>query len=157
MKFTLKIVLFLAFFSTSLFSQTIFEFLKLDASPRTAALAGSFVAGSDDPNIIFYNPAGIKTLSLTPVSFSYTKHILDVNMASLSASYEFEGIGRFGAGIQYINYGTFNEMTDDAIKTGEFHVADFAFTLGYANQLDENFFYGINAKFIYSGIQSTLR
>jgi hypothetical protein len=28
-----------------------------------------------------------------------------------------------------------------------------AFTLGYGNQLDENFFYGVNAKFIYSGIE----
>jgi hypothetical protein len=153
MKFTLKICLFLAFFSVSTFSQTVFEFLKLDASPRTAALAGSFVAGSEDPNIIFYNPAGISTLKATPVSFSYIKHLLDVNMAVLSASHNFEGIGRFGAGIQYINYGSFNEMSDDGIKTGEFRVADFALTLGYANQFDSNFYYGVNAKFIYSGIQ----
>lgn len=153
MKFALKICLFLAFFSVSTYSQTVFEFLKLDASPRTASLAGSFVAGSEDPNIIFYNPAGIQTLKEIPISFSFVKHLLDVNMATLSASYEVEGIGRFGAGIQYINYGSFNEMTEDGIKTGEFHVADFAFTLGYANKLDENFFYGANAKFIYSGIQ----
>jgi hypothetical protein len=153
MKFAGKICLFLAFLSVSTSAQTVFEFLKLDASPRTAALAGSFVAGSEDPNIIFYNPAGITTLKETPVSFSYINHLLDVNMAVLSASYNFEGIGRFGAGIQYINYGSFNEMSDDGIKTGEFRVADFALTLGYANQFDSNFFYGVNAKFIYSGIQ----
>lgn len=153
MKFTGKICLFLAFLSVSTSAQTVFEFLKLDASPRTAALAGSFVAGSEDPNIIFYNPAGITTLKETPVSFSYIKHLMDVNMAVLSASYNFEGIGRFGAGIQYINYGSFNEMSDDGIKTGEFRVADFALTLGYANQFDSNFYYGVNAKFIYSGIQ----
>jgi len=153
MKFAFKICLFLAFFTATAFSQTAYEFLKLDASPRTAAIAGSFVAGSEDPNVIFYNPAGIGTLKEIPVSFSFVKHILDVNMAALSASYEVAGIGRFGAGIQYINYGSFNEMTEDAVKTGEFNVADFAFTLGYSNKLDENFFYGANIKFIYSGIQ----
>ena len=153
MKFALKICLFLAFFTLSTNAQTVFEFLKLDASPRTAALAGSFVAGNDDPNVIFYNPAGIAGLKETPVSFSFVKHLLDVNMAALSGSYNFDGIGRFGAGIQYINYGSFNEITEDGIKTGEFKVADFAMTLGYSNFLDSNFSYGVNAKFIYSGIQ----
>lgn len=153
MKFALKICLFLAFFSVSTFAQTVFEFLKLDTSPRTAALAGSFVAGSEDPNIIFYNPAGINTLKETPVSFSYINHLLDVNMAVLSASYNFEGIGRFGAGVQYINYGSFNEMTEDGVKTGEFNASDFAFTLGYSNQFADNFSYGVNTKFIYSGLQ----
>ena len=153
MKLIPKIFLFLAVFTSSLFCQTVFEFLKLDTSPRTAAMAGSFVAGSEDPNIIFYNPAGIRTLKETPISFSYVSHLLDVNMASLSASYEFKGIGRFGAAIQYVNYGKFNEMTEDGIKTGEFNVSDFALTIGYANNLDSNFSYGINTKFIYSGIQ----
>ena len=153
MKFTLKICLFLAFLNVSSYSQTVFEFLKLDASPRAAALAGSFVAGSEDPNIIFYNPAGIGTLKEIPVSFSYIKHLLDVKMASLSGSYEFQGIGRFGLGIQYISYGSFNEMSEDGVKTGEFTAGDYAFTLGYSNSLDENFYYGVNAKFIFSGLQ----
>ncbi len=153
MKLTLKICLFLSFFAVSTHGQTLFEFLKVDASPRSASLAGSFVAASEDPNIIFYNPAGIATLKDIPVSFSYIKYLMDVNMAALAASYDFKGIGRFGAGVQYINYGSFNEMSEDGIKTGEFHVADFAFTLGYSNILDSNFSYGVNAKFIYSGIQ----
>lgn len=153
MKFALKICLFLAFFASYTSAQTVFEFLKLDPSPRTASLAGSFVAGNEDPNVIFYNPAGIATLKETPVSFSFVKHLLDVNMAALSASHNIEGLGRFGAGIQYINYGSFNEVTEDGIKTGEFRVADFAMTLGYSNFLDSNFTYGVNAKFIYSGIQ----
>ena len=38
-------------------------------------------------------------------------------------------------------------------KTDEFGAGEVAFILGYANQLDENFYYGANAKFIYSGIE----
>ena len=65
-------------------------------SARAAALGGTFVSNHDDPNIIFYNPAGINLLSDNPVSFSFVKHLLDINLASLSYSTEFEGIGRFG-------------------------------------------------------------
>jgi hypothetical protein len=112
------------------------------------------VANTDDPNVIFYNPAGISTLTENPVSFSFVKHLLDINSAALSYSQEFEGIGRFGGAIQYINYGTFEGATPDGIKTGEFGAGEIAAIIGYSNQLDENFYYGANIKFIYSGIEN---
>ena len=77
---------------------------------------------------------------------------MDINLASLSYSTEFEDIGRFGAAIKYINYGSFDGADEFGNKTGTFGAGEFAFVLGYANQLDENFYYGANAKFIYSGI-----
>jgi hypothetical protein len=133
------------------FAQT-FNFLRVDQSPRAAALAGSFVSNSDDPNVIFYNPAGINNLTSSPISFSFVKHLLDINSASLSYSKEFEGIGRFGAGILYTNYGNFPKTNVDGVETGEFGAADFAAIVGYSNLLDNNFSYGVNIKFIYSGI-----
>ncbi|MCF8241404.1 MAG: type IX secretion system protein PorQ [Melioribacteraceae bacterium] len=152
MKNAKYLILLLTITWTSISAQSTFEFLRLDMSPRTAAIAGSFVAGDDDPNVIFYNPAGIKMLKETPVSFSFLKHLLDINSAGLSMSREFEGIGRFGAGIQYINYGTFTEANEHGQRTGEFGASEFALSVGYANELDENFYYGANIKFIYSGI-----
>ncbi len=133
-------------------AQNIYEFLRLDNSPRAAALAGSFVANGDDPNVMFYNPAGIKALQNKPASFSFLKHLEDINSASLVYSQEINDWGRFAAGIQYINYGNFIEADQFANKLGEFGAGDLALTLGYANQLDENFFYGVNVKFIYSSI-----
>ena len=151
MKKIVQIILLLTL-TTSIFAQETFNFLRLDHSPRAAALAGSFVANNDDPNVMFYNPAGISFLKEKPISFSYLFHLLDINSASVSYSQEFEGIGRFAAGIQYINYGTFDEATIDGIKTGEFGAGELAMLVGYANELDDNFFYGANVKFIYSGI-----
>jgi len=58
-------------------SQSVFDFLRMDVSPRAAALAGAFVANTDDPNLIFYNPAGLNLLTGQQVSFSYLKHLLD--------------------------------------------------------------------------------
>lgn len=135
-------------------AQSSFEFLRLDTSPRAAALAGSFVSNGDDPNVMFYNPAGINLLNGIPVSFSFLKHLMDINSASVSFSKEFEGLGRFAAGVQYINYGTFTRADKDGVKLGNFGAGDFALLLGYGNQLDNNFYYGANIKFIYSSIES---
>lgn len=147
-----KILILLLIISTSLFAQETFNFLRLDQSPRAAALAGSFVSNTDDPNVIFYNPAGISYLEKRPISFSYVMHLLDINSAAISYSQEFEGIGRFAAGVQYINYGSFSETNPSGTITGEFGASELAMVVGYSNELDKNFYYGVNIKFIYSGI-----
>lgn len=149
-----KFFVFLCAFilSSTISAQSTYEFLKLDTSPRAAAVAGSFVSNNDDPNVIFYNPAGINLLTGTPVSFSFLKHLLDINSASITFSKEFEGIGRLAAGIQYINYGTFTKADASGTKLGEFSAGEMALLIGYGNQLDNNFYYGANLKLIYSSI-----
>lgn len=149
----MKKIFVLVLFSVSILSaQSAYEFLRLDMSPRAAAVAGSFVANNDDPNVMFYNPAGINLLQGTPVSFSFLKHLEDVNSASLAASKEFDGIGNFSAAIQYISYGSFVKADAQGNNLGEFSAGDMAVIVGYGNQLDANFYYGANVKLIYSKI-----
>jgi hypothetical protein len=155
----MKVAAYFLFFITILipsisYSQNTYEFLRLDMSARAGALGGSFVSNNDDPDVIFYNPAGIQLLEESPVSFSFVKHLLDINLASLSYSTEYEGLGRFGAAIKYINYGTFTEADEFGNRGGEFGAGEVVFVLGYANELDQDFYYGVNAKFIYSGIEN---
>jgi hypothetical protein len=139
--------------TSSLTAQETFNFLRLDQSPRAAALAGSFVANNDDPNVMFYNPAGINYLQARPVSFSFVKHLLDINSASIAYSQEIKDIGRFAAGIQYINYGSFQGADEFGTKTTKFGAGELAAIIGYGNQLDKNFYYGVNLKFIFSSIE----
>ncbi|MCU0364828.1 MAG: PorV/PorQ family protein [Ignavibacteriaceae bacterium] len=80
------------------------------------------------------------------------KKILDINLFSLAYSTEFENIGRFGTAIKYINYGSFDEADEFGNRTGEFSAGELAFILGYTNEFSENFYYGANAKVIYSSI-----
>jgi hypothetical protein len=144
--------LFFLFLTKISFGQHIYEFLRLDNSARAGALAGSFVANNDDANVIFFNPAGLGLLNDNPISFSYLKHLLDINLTSLAYSTEIEGIGRVGAAVKYINYGDFQAATENGEKTGNFSAGDVVFILGYSNTLDKNFYYGINGKVIYSSI-----
>ena len=136
----------------SLFGQNTYEFLNLDMSARAASLGGSYVTNGDDPNVIFYNPAGLEMITGTPVSFSFVKHVLDINLASLAYSTDLKNVGRVGAAIEYINYGTFTQADEFGNKTGTFGAGEVAALFGYSNQLDQNFYYGTNLKLIYSKI-----
>jgi hypothetical protein len=153
MKYKLALTFFfILLLNNFIFSQNTYDFLRLDMSARAAALGGSFVSNTDDPNVIFYNPAGLETLTGSPVSFSFFKYILDINLASITYSTEIENIGRFAAGIKYANYGRFTEADEFGNVLGEYGAGDVAFIVGYSNSLESNFYYGINAKFIYSNI-----
>lgn len=136
----------------TIYSQEVYRFLNLDSSPRAASLAGSYVANNDDPNVIFYNPAGIFNGISDQISFSYISHLADINSASASYIKEFESIGSVGFGVQYVGYGSFKEADQFGNVTGSFNATDIAFTFSYSNMLDENFNYGVSTKFIYSGI-----
>ncbi len=149
-----KTLIILLFISSIIFSQSTYNFLRVDNSPRAAALAGSVVASNDDVNSVFYNPAGINLLKATPVSFSFLKHLEGINSFSLAASRNFNNWGRFSAGIQFVDYGNFTKADQFGNKLGEFGASDFALTLGYGNSLDKNFYYGVNLRFIYSGIDN---
>jgi hypothetical protein len=151
MKIISGLILAFIFISTAN-AQNTYEFLRLDMNARTAALGGSFVSGNDDANIVFYNPAGLSLLNDNPVSFSFLSHLLDINSASLAYSGEIQNLGRFAAAIKYINYGEFEGKDEFGAETGEFSANEAAFIIGYSNQLDANFYYGVNFKFIYSGI-----
>jgi len=131
---------------------TTYDFLRLDMSARAAGLGGSFVTNNDDVDVIFFNPAGLGFLEKDPVSFSFVKHLMDINLFSVTYSTEFENIGRFGAGVQYINYGTFDEADENGNITGEFGAGELAFLLSYTNKFMANFYYGATGKFIYSSI-----
>ncbi len=146
------LVLMLIFAIGDSFGQSTYNFLKLDVSARAAALGGSFVSNNDDPDVIFYNPAGIGLLKENPASFSFTKYLLDINMASLSYSTNLKNIGRIGAGVKYINYGSFPKTDESGNVLGSYGAQEVAFIAGYSNLLDKNFYYGANAKFIFSNI-----
>jgi hypothetical protein len=146
--------LFIVFILTASFTfgQNTYDFLNVDMSARAASLGGSFVTNNDDVDVLFYNPAGMSFLEKNPVSFSFVKHLMDINLFSLAYSTEFENIGRFGSAIKYINYGSFDEADEFGNRTGEFSAGELAFILGYTNEFSENFYYGANAKVIYSSI-----
>jgi hypothetical protein len=130
--------------------QNTYDFLKLNVDARSSSMAGSFVSVENDVNTIFYNPAGLATLEKKQASVGFFKYLMDINSGNASYSQKYKDIGYIGAGIRYINYGTFDKYDENFQNIGTFGASDIALSLGYANIYKENFKYGANAKFIYS-------
>jgi hypothetical protein len=155
--YTVKHILYILIISgctaTPIFAQQgPYNFLLVDVSARAAALNGSFIAMKDDPNVIFYNPASIGTLSIPKISVSYVNHLMDVNAGTLSYGQNIEGVGSVGAGVIYMNYGSFNRTDELMNVLGTFGAADLALVAGIAAHYDDDILVGINAKYIYSSI-----
>jgi hypothetical protein len=132
--------------------QGMYDFLRTDVNARAAALNGSFVSMKDDPNVLFYNPAALGTLSRPKVSASYMDHLMDVNMGSLSFAQYINGIGNIGGGITYINYGSFVRTDENLNDLGTFGAKEVAFVAGIAGHYDSDVLFGVNIKYIYSSI-----
>jgi len=80
-------------------------FSKLPVSARAVTLGGSLVSFSDDPNVVFYNPAGIAALKTLSISTSYTQlftGISDDRLSYISGSAvaNLGLVGNLGVGIR---------------------------------------------------------
>jgi hypothetical protein len=133
-------------------TNTTYDFLKLDVSARANALAGSYVSATNDVNTIFYNPAGLSTLKETQAAAGFYKYLLDINAGIISYGQRYNDAGYIGGAIRYINYGSFEKYDEESNNIGTFSANEIAISLGYANATESNFHYGVNLKFIYSGI-----
>jgi len=84
----------------------------------------------------------------------FFKHVLDINSGNLAYARPFPGIGTFGLGITYFDYGKFDRATETGEKTGEFGASDFLVTASGAKQVHEGVFLGASLKFLNSTIDS---
>jgi hypothetical protein len=146
------VLLMLAFSASSAQRKGTFDFLRLDMNARAAGLYGSFVSMTDDPNLLLYNPSALATLTQPSASAGFLKHLLDVNAGSVTYAQEIEDLGTFGAGIVFIDYGSF-ERTDESMNVlGTFSAQEFAVVVGWGGAVAENTFAGASLEFIHSSI-----
>lgn len=129
-----------------------YQFLQYDVSARASAMSGSFVSMRDDPSGIFYNPATIGTLLSPVAAFGYTSHLLDIKGGFAAYTQDVASIGVVGIGVNYIDFGTFNRTDAVANNLGTFGAGDMALSVSLARPFEENLFYGVTAKYIYSSI-----
>lgn len=148
------VIFTILFIPITLFSgeRPTYQFLQNDVGARSSGMAGSFVSITGDPAGVFYNPASIGTASSPLASFGYTSHLLDFKSGFAAYTQEFEEIGVVGIGVNYFSFGSFEGVNDQGIQTGTFTAGDMAISLSLARQFQENLYYGITGKFIYSSI-----
>ncbi len=129
---------------------TPFNFLRYISNARAAGLSGSFVSVADDPGAVFYNPATISTVTDKNVSFTFLKHVLDINSGNIAYVHNDSDYGTFAGTIAYTSYGSFDYRDADGNRFGgSFGANDLMFGVSYSNILDTNLYYGVTMKFAY--------
>jgi hypothetical protein len=138
----------------------VFDFLDIITNPRSAAMGNSGVSIKNDPNGLFANPATISTLARADssaaeraLSVGFTKYILDINEGYLSYVQSLpDSSGTIGAGVQFMDYGTFQGYNMQGLPTGTFGAEDVALSVAYSNIARHDIHYGVTVKFISSNL-----
>jgi len=131
-----------------------YAFLRTSVGARPSAMASSFVAMSDDPHCIFYNPAGIGNVEKRTAAFGYLNHILDIQ--NFAGAYVMPlRQARVGFGVQYTSYGEFQRMNEFGQELGTFSSSSAVIYLSYAQtRADKRLQLGANVKYIRSELDN---
>ena len=135
--------------------ETTYSFLGLANAARVAALGGEVVSlRDDDINLVFHNPALLSSEMHNNLSLNYVNYFAGVNYGYASYAYSAGDIGNFGAGMHYVNYGTFDRTDELGNIQGTFKASEYALNLFYSRGfLDSALTAGVNLKPIYSSLE----
>ncbi len=155
------LILFLFSLCTVSYSQIggkyTYQFLNLVTSPRQAALGGKTITiYDDDVNQAHYNPATINEEMDNHLALNYGSYFGEVTYGTASYAYTYDRhLQTFQAGINYVNYGSFEGYDENGQATSSFTGSEVALSFGYAyNVPNSNLFLGANGKLISSTLES---
>lgn len=134
----------------------VYSFLNLAHGPRQSALGGKVITLYDyDPTAAILNPASINPEMHNQVSLNYTSYIADVNYGTVAYAMQIgESDHVIHAGVNYINFGSFDGYDANGNFTDTFSGGDVAVSFGYAYAIPNlPIHIGANAKFISSKLE----
>jgi len=134
--------------------QTGLQFLKVDMSPRAAAMGGAYTMIGDDAGALFYNPAGIGRMDHKFDFFSgQTQWIADIKYNAIGLAYDLKNWGAVGVSAISCDYGddmigTMVSTSDKGYeKTGSVDIGAYALGLSYAKAMTDAFTIGGSVKY----------
>ncbi len=157
MKFSFAVLL--SFLPFCAFTQTgginTFDFLQLPVSARSNALGGNqFSWDSTDISLGIENPAAYNPAMNRKMAFNTSIYPGGINHGYAAYSWNNQKLKTsFGAGIQYVAYGNFEQTDESGRVIGNFSASEYMLHSGAARQYGP-FRYGTNMKIIYSQLES---
>lgn len=134
-------------------SLTVFNFLRIPVSAHGAALGGENITLiEDDPSLAQSNPALLSSVTHRTAQFGYMNYMSGTSMFTANYTHVLNDKATVGGAVQYLNYGSINEMDYNGQQTGTFTPSDLAIEGIMSYTLADNLVGGIGAKFIYSKI-----
>lgn len=131
---------------------SVLPFLGLPAGAQAAALSGvAPSARTDDPTLLFANPAALNESMDGRLALSYVDYVSDIKQSTAAYVFNTAKAGRFGVGLTYLNYGDLKSYDPAGNSLGDFSVNEFA--LGLSDSYTKgNFTLGATAKLAVSSI-----
>lgn len=132
--------------------RTVFPFLDLPPSAHLAALGGMSVsARTDDPTMLYGNPALLNADMDGRLALSYVAYLADIKQSTAAYVFNTQKAGRFGVGITYFNYGSFESYDPAGNSLGTFGVNEY--TVGVTDSYTKGkFTFGATTKLAVSSI-----
>lgn len=123
-------------------------FLKLGYGARAVAMGGAYTALSDDPEGVFWNPAGLCYAEKSGFSVMGMSLFDEVSITSLGSAFNFRSYGVVSLDVIYLGA---RDIERDAYgrELGEFTNSNIAVGAGFSRKFYK-FSTGMNVKFIYS-------
>ncbi len=132
---------------------TTYSFLNLPTSARIAAMGGTFISVRDnDLNLVSQNPGMLNPEMHGQIALTGVNYFADTRFGYVAYGHHADKLGTFGASIQFVDYGTFDEADATGEISGQFSAGDYALNLSWAKPLDSAFTLGVSLKTIYSDL-----
>ena len=135
--------------------RAVFPFLDLPPSAQLAALGGMSVsARNDDPTMLFGNPALLNADMDGRLALSYVAYVADIKQSTAAYVFNTQKAGRFGIGITYLNYGSFESYDAAGNSLGTFGANEY--TVGVSDAYTKGkFTFGVTTKLAVSSIDGS--
>lgn len=141
---------------------TSMQFLHVMPSARGSALGDAYSVLALGADALFWNPAGLAAVSRPEFASTYINWIFDAQQGALGFALPLDDIGAVGAQIQYVDFGEFEESTNQApyIKNPEapgltgrtFRPFSAVVGVSYARALTDRFSTGVTVKFAHESL-----
>jgi len=131
---------------------SVFNFLKLPATPQLTALGGINTSHiSNDVGLSFNNPALLKPSMHSQLNAVFNGLYNGISAYHLSLGYHHEKLNtNFGWGIHFINYGSIQETDASGNIYGSLHPVDWVMQVSASRSYLEKWNYGATLKYISS-------
>jgi hypothetical protein len=135
--------------------RTSMQFLKIGIGARQVGSGEANIAGIQDVNSVFWNPALLTGIENGEASFTYTQWIVDLKVLSGAVGYNF-GFATVAFNYVSLDYGNIPEALvistrpgDLDTRTGEFFSgSDLALGVGIAKRFTDKLSIGVNLRYI---------
>lgn len=129
-----------------------YSFLKNSPSTQFTALGSVHITGmGNDLSLAFVNPALMRQPMHQQVSANFSMFFAGIRQFHAQGAFYHERSGTmFGAGVQYMHYGSATQTDPSGNVIGEFRPRDYAIQLSASRRYLERWYYGLNVKFIQS-------